>query len=764
MAMTRRRFYFLCGLGSMLVIGALYWPILVRGEGFYYRDIARGYLPEKMFQGDTVRQGFWPFWNKKMFCGLPHHATLAAQVYYPLNALFWLKPYYWFYSLNTLFHLFLGSLGVAFWMRGWLCGDGISLGAAFLWPILGFNIALIEFFPMIAALAYVPWILGMTIRASNAPQEESWFWWGWAGLAFGLQLLVNYPTIGLYTMLLELNFAISDSRERLGRRLMGMLVIGGIGSLIFAVQLLPTVELTLRSVRGTGLSYELTNQVPLSPLHFANLGSLYKWQSPQDTMIFMGWVLCLGALWALFLKPFRLLWAGAVFWFAAAFGSATPVHPLLYYILPLMKYDRKPFNLAIMASFLLFFLALKGWQAFSESPNLKKRGTWTIVVLTLMAWGTSGVLTLFREDFLAWWFVGVNDQQAIFSGVREFMLFSRFVQALAIHLLVLIGALWIWTASWRRWGFLCLALVSVWGAFPWVLSINPTTSQAFFDTCPPLGKAILSHLEPGRVFMEEQGYRKVVIPHYQATRQASLTTLLAWKNTLEPRFPMTLGLDDAKGNGSLLPTAYLRIIDTWDSIYASATTPDFKLLQSVGTRYLLSPRIFHGDQVCLLSTGPLNLYTLPKTRPGAGLCFEAELASSALEIPMRMVQSAKPAWEAVFLETAVASPAIRSPKWSVVASNTADPNRFELKYESESPGVLYLLDQMYPGWTAFLDDKEVPIVLVDGWAKGIMAPKGSHQVIFQFRPNRFFPGLVCTFLGIALAIIFILRKGSGSTK
>jgi len=758
MHMTRWRFYLLCGLGSLLVIGALYWPIVLRGEGFYYRDIARGYLPEKIFQGDTVRQGFWPFWNKKMFCGLPHHATLAAQLYYPLNALFWFKPYYWFYSLNTLFHLFLGCLGVAFWMRGWLCADGYSLGAAMLWPILGCNVALIEFFPMIAALAYVPWILGMMIRAANVPLETAWRWWGWAGVAFGLQLLVNYPTIGLYTFLLEFNFALAGPWKTLGRRFKGMLAVGLIGSLIFGIQLLPTVELTLRSVRGTGLSYELSNQIPLTPLHFANLMALYKWQFPQDALLFLGWVIGFGAIWGMFMRPFRILVAGALFWFVAALGSATPVHPLLYHFLPLMKYDRKPFSLAIMASILLFFLAIKGWEEFADNSRLKNRSTWLMVLLAAIAWIATGVIGLLREDILVWWFFGISDQKRIYEGVREFMLLSKFVQGAAVSLSLMLAGIRFWTLSKRHMGFLVLAFIGVSGAFPLALSMNPTTSEAFFESCPPLGKAILNQSETGRVFMDEQGYQKVVIPHYLATRQASLTTLLEWKNTLEPRFPMTLGLDDAKGNGSILPKAYLQIIDTWDAMYASATIPDFRMLQSVGVRYLISPRRFPAEALRLIATGPLALYALPGTRPREGLCFEAEVTSSSIEIPRRMSQSSKPIESFVYLESPIPIPPGGSPRWSVTASPTADPNRFELRYSSEFPGILYLLDQMYPGWIATLDGREIPIFLVDGWAKGIQAPAGSHEVTFQFRPNQFIPGLVCTLLGFLAAFFCILRK------
>ncbi len=57
-------------------------------------------------------------------------------------------------------------------------------------------------------------------------------------------------------------------------------------------------------------------------------------------------------------------------------------------------------------------------------------------------------------------------------------------------------------------------------------------------------------------------------------------------------------------------------------------------------------------------------------------------------------------------------------------------------------GVLMLNDTMYPGWTAFVDGKEVAIHRTDSMFRGVFVSAGRHEVKFKYEPKSFVAGIV----------------------
>ncbi len=62
------------------------------------------------------------------------------------------------------------------------------------------------------------------------------------------------------------------------------------------------------------------------------------------------------------------------------------------------------------------------------------------------------------------------------------------------------------------------------------------------------------------------------------------------------------------------------------------------------------------------------------------------------------------------------------------------PGEIVVDVDAASSGVLVLHDTYYPGWTAELDGKEVPILRAEVLFRGVEVPAGRHQVVFRFRP------------------------------
>jgi Bacterial membrane protein YfhO len=69
--------------------------------------------------------------------------------------------------------------------------------------------------------------------------------------------------------------------------------------------------------------------------------------------------------------------------------------------------------------------------------------------------------------------------------------------------------------------------------------------------------------------------------------------------------------------------------------------------------------------------------------------------------------------------------------------------------EAVEDGFLVLADTYYPGWTAFVDGRETPILRANVSVRAIVLPKGRHDVRFTFEPTAFKRGLRITSLALA---------------
>ena len=65
----------------------------------------------------------------------------------------------------------------------------------------------------------------------------------------------------------------------------------------------------------------------------------------------------------------------------------------------------------------------------------------------------------------------------------------------------------------------------------------------------------------------------------------------------------------------------------------------------------------------------------------------------------------------------------------------------------------------YPGWRAYLDGAEVPIIQTNVAFRGVRIPAGEHRVTFRFRPRiLWWSGAISGLAMIALGWVFMARR------
>jgi len=77
----------------------------------------------------------------------------------------------------------------------------------------------------------------------------------------------------------------------------------------------------------------------------------------------------------------------------------------------------------------------------------------------------------------------------------------------------------------------------------------------------------------------------------------------------------------------------------------------------------------------------------------------------------------------------------------------------ELEVDGSAPAFLVTSEVHYPGWRAWVDGREQPLVLTNGAFRGLPVPAGRHQVRMRFAPRILWCGLLVCALGVVLPLL-----------
>lgn len=116
--------------------------------------------------------------------------------------------------------------------------------------------------------------------------------------------------------------------------------------------------------------------------------------------------------------------------------------------------------------------------------------------------------------------------------------------------------------------------------------------------------------------------------------------------------------------------------------------------------------------------------------------------------------------ELAFVEAVVRSDLDDENDRITVVSRSANTVEADLR---DLPGhrLLLFVDAFYPGWRAYIDGHNTPILRANDAFKAILVPPGSHRVKFQFRSLPITAGIfisIFTLTAMVAAWLFLLRK------
>jgi hypothetical protein len=707
----------------LLILVLFYWKLLLTNQYTWMEspDIAYQVLPWYQFQAGEWHAGRFPLWDPNSGAGQPLLGQMQPGAAYPLNWLLFLIPlkHGWMReaALNWYFVLIHYIAALACYA---LCRDlGRSRIAAILAGCvfaLGGYVAHTDWPQMLNGAIWAPLVLLYLLRVERGEKPLAGailagFFLGVAWLSGHHQAptFLSLAAAGTWLWLCVCNWRVI--------RLAALSFL--VALLTSGLQTIPAAEYGRLAVRWTGLDrpqsfneavpYGLHTAYSLRPLGL--LGIVVP-NIPSNWDAFIGIVAfalaLLGAILAWRERAVRYLAMVALGGILVALGSNSLLHGVLYALVPLVDKARTP-----AAAIVVFAAGVAPLAAFgldqltlSASHFWSRRFTWVLA-------GLSAILTLATLLFYA-----ANVKVTI---SEDRMMITALGAALFAGLLSAMRGSHISTRG-AAVAVLCLILFELTNEtnyfLPEARDLNQSRYLHLQAEHSDLVQYVRDREDPVRVEYDDK-----VIPY----------NLGDWYG--QETFDSYTASMPQKLNQNLIYDRHVR---------------DF-----FGIRYFFGKAAqYPGQREVFRGASGLAVFENPNAFPRAWTVHQTQLVDVA-QGRMLLANAGLEARRRVFL-VGKTSPQLETCDSAAEHVDVIrhEPNRVVLEATMQCRGMAILTDTWFPGWTATVDGKSVPVVEAYGIVRGVVVEAGRHTVEMRYRPRSVFIGAGMSILAVMLVVFF----------
>jgi hypothetical protein len=236
--------------------------MLARGEVLYWGTPLLQFVPWHAYAFDLLRSGSLPLWNPLLGMGVPLLANYQTALLYPPNWILALTPTGWGEGLLVLAHLALAGAGTVLLLRSLRIGPLGQAVGGIAFASCSYLVARAGFFSLIAAAAYLPWVVLSADRAAAAIQSgtsaDRLRATAFLAGVLALQALSGHAQTMAYALVFAVSWSIWRAANLGGGRAAVQLVAvwflaAALGLAVAGAQILPTAEYLAESSRGGGL-------------------------------------------------------------------------------------------------------------------------------------------------------------------------------------------------------------------------------------------------------------------------------------------------------------------------------------------------------------------------------------------------------------------------------------------------------------------------------------------------------------------------------
>lgn len=725
----------------VLLILIFFWGH-ISGNAFLWEDFTEAFYPFQYFAARSFGAGVIPYWNPFTFNGMPFLADLQTGIFYPGNQIMYLlsggKLSSWLAQFFIVLHYLVAMLGM------WRLSRGLGLSqwggalSGIVYALCGLMVAHAIHQSMVYHEAWFPWIVLFFYQGVT---RRSLFHALVAGLLLGVTMLTGHPQLTLYIVFflfcLTVFLLVRDLRAPRGE---GSAALGSgilmaalpvvVGAGIFAIQLLPSMELAGLSERAA-FTYEQTLEGTLGvgqlltlivPKFFGVTGpasgpDMQFWYRPEphyfwETAIYIGVVtLILGAVGLASKRLGGLGWflgGMGLFGLLYALGDNFVIHPI-FGKLPLFSTFRIPPRMTLYLALGGSILAaagldrlLRGGEEGDRSRTVGLVVGGFVALIGLLS--VSGMLLSFFDAP-----PNVGEATAA-TGITALLVGAA---ATAV----------VWARSSGKMGgtatAAALVLLAAIDMFAFGMGYNnsPADPQKDIYERNDMQFASLKAAPPEKLFrvkMREGGYMLM------QRNQGMYSDIMLYEGynplLLRRRVPPTASPEQAF---DLLNIQYDIKIDS--------------------------------------STGQAGLVARPTAFPHVRMMYDARVVDSAGAyngLKSGGVDIAR----TVLLEK---NPGITlDGTGSGTANVTAyDASAISVSVTTDKPGILLMSEIWYPAWKVYVDGNPAELLVADYSLRGVAVPAGTHTVEYRFESGAFSTGVWITIVTLLAALAGAVLTG-----
>lgn len=742
----------------------------------FFRDLTNYFYPLRYSLFESYRLGELPLWDRHFAQGFPNLAAFQSGAFYPPHFILALLPFFTAIRALFVFHFLVAAMGTYILFRQWRYSHDLAFVAAVLFTFGGTIVSLSNLLNHFQSAVWLPWILLTWERVLETP--------GWRRfLCFtvlsAMQFLAGSPEMAALSTVLTLlhGFQLRAASPQISWMRLGWLLLAAhcLMLALIMVQLLPTAELAMQSRRvQSSIPAEEAMMWSLKPWSLVNLifldkevanelpGGMQLFFSrhiPLFASTYMSAIFLFGTiLWGYYSSRREKLFLCCLglLSLALALGNNALIYPFLLRHFPVVAVVRFPEKFFFLTNAFLVLVTLRGLRSFVADPTTRLRVPAVLLGLICVVWLGLYALLTFHSEIIAD-FIVTHSSIAPLSEIHAKATVSvltnlqrQVVLSLAVCCLLLL-----FKANKLR-----PLLFSV--LFASVVYVDLTWAH----------KSFLFPVEPGRF----EQTPPVILP--AATRMTRLFFYPA-PHDLHPAFFTVQGRPRfeqavALSYQNLLPNVgvinghdYFQEIDAlgrrpYGEFLAYANQLDFKrqikLLSVFNVRHVMSFHELPQTDIRLIRRFPEYfswLYEIPTVVPRAYMVnrvWAEKDTSKALE---RLASADFDPLREVVLNSDV--PVRRSSGWSAKADiQRYENNSVTISAEANGDGFLILADAFYPGWKAYIDGQETPIMRANHFYRAVAVPSGNHRIEFKYEPLSFKIGAFISILTVVSIIIVSL--------
>ncbi|MCX6356695.1 MAG: hypothetical protein NT045_02280 [Candidatus Aureabacteria bacterium] len=745
-----------------------------------FLDLTHHVYSLRRFGFNILGRGEIPLWNPYLFCGTPFIANWHSAIFYPLNLIFLVMPVHIALNWSIAFHFFLAGV-LTYIFVNYLLGNKFSaLLAAITFVFSGPYI--VQLFPG-HVFNPLPWLPLSLLLAELALRRKQVVYYVLGGVVLALQVLAGHPQYMLYCfgalVLYFLAGAIYACHEErspapLGRVCIGLGVLCAVGFSLSAVQLFPSLEYTRFSSRALLKGPASVREISFPPENILTLAAPGFWGDMQGARYWGRWLFWETCLYV-GIAPLILAVVGsclsrrrhayfftglAVLSLILAFGAYSPLFKFFYYYVPGFSLFRGQAKFIFLTTFSLAVLAGYGCEIVLERVRTGRRGLTRVAVMTLLAAGVvlllCAVMAQGGERSSLWQqvlryraargFEGTPPLNAAEGGMAH-SAYRVTIQGVAVAG-ILMGVAGVILFAVARGGIpfpaIGIVLIALSIADLWYFGARYIMTSPLAVCSWPRG--LVDSLKADRT------------PFRVCTPNISIPG--ATQNMNDAIFAID-------GYETVNVGCYKEYVDFSQGISSSdrltfsieRVTPMFEALN---LKYVILPadqqfampgyRVQFGD-------GRENVYAREKPSPRAYVAHEARIINDRRDL-LRELSKGDFAERGLVLfdsEPGVRLPAPASQMPASQATITGDqPGNTMLVATLSRPGFLVLSDTYYPGWKAYVDGTERPILRGNYAFRAVYCNEGRHTVNFRYEPLSFARGVRVSIVSLSLVGVYFI--------